>query len=51
MAAITICSDFGSQKNKVSHCFPVYLPFFGYIFDCLTWSASIASPNNLLNMA
>ena len=29
MAAITICSDFGTQKNKVSHCFhcfPIYLP-------------------------
>ena len=28
MAAVTICSDFGAQKNKVSHCFhcfPVYL--------------------------
>ena len=29
MAAITICSDFGAQKNKVSHCFhhcfPMYL--------------------------
>ena len=27
--AITICSDFGAQKNKVSHCFhyfPIYLP-------------------------
>ena len=26
---ITICSDFGAQKNKVSHCFhcfPIYLP-------------------------
>ena len=22
MAAVTICSDFGAQKNKVSHCFP-----------------------------
>ena len=21
MAALTICSDFGAQKNKVSHCF------------------------------
>ena len=30
MAAITICSDFGAQKNKVSHCFhcfPTYLPW------------------------
>ena len=29
MAAITICSDFGAQKNKVNHCFhcfPIYLP-------------------------
>ena len=30
MAAVTICSDFGAQKNKVSHCFhcsPIYLPW------------------------
>ena len=30
MAAITICSDFGAQKNKISHCFhcfPIYLPW------------------------
>ena len=30
MAAITICSDFGAQKNKVSHCFhcfPIYCPW------------------------
>ena len=26
MATITIYSDFGAQKNKVSHCFPIYLP-------------------------
>ena len=29
MAAITICSDFGAQKSKVSHCFhcfPIYFP-------------------------
>ena len=29
MVAITICSDFGAQKNKVSHCFqcvPIYFP-------------------------
>ena len=26
IAAITICSDFGAQKNKVCHCFPIYLP-------------------------
>ena len=29
MAAVTICSDFGAQENKVSHCFhcfPNYLP-------------------------
>ena len=30
MAALTICSDFRAQKNKVSHCFqcfPIYLPW------------------------
>ena len=26
MAAITVWSNFGTQKNKVSHCFPIYLP-------------------------
>ena len=29
MAAVTMCSDFGAQKNKISHCFhcfPIYLP-------------------------
>ena len=30
MAEVTICSDFGAQKYKVSlsfHCFPLYLPW------------------------
>src|SRR5574342_274485 len=30
MAAVTICSDFGAQENKVSHCFhcfSTYLPW------------------------
>ena len=30
MSALTICSDFGAQKYKVSHCFhcfPIYLPW------------------------
>ena len=30
MAAVTICSEFGAQENKVSHCFhcfPMYLPW------------------------
>ena len=26
MAAITICSDFGTPQNKVWHYFPIYLP-------------------------
>ena len=29
MAAVTICSDFGAQENKICHClhcFPIYLP-------------------------
>ena len=24
MAAVTICSDFGAQENKVCHCFPLF---------------------------
>ena len=30
ISAITICSDFGTPQNKVSHCFhcsPIYLPW------------------------
>ena len=30
MAAVTICSDFVAQKNKISHCFhwfPIYFPW------------------------
>ena len=27
MAEVTICSDFRAQKSKVSHCFPIYLPW------------------------
>ena len=30
MAAVSICSDFGAQENKVCHslnCFPIYLPW------------------------
>ena len=27
ISVVTICSDFGAQKNKVSHCFPIYLPW------------------------
>ena len=26
MAAVTICSVFGAPQNKISHCFPIYLP-------------------------
>ena len=25
MAAVTICSDFGAQENKVYHCFSIHL--------------------------
>ena len=30
MAAVTICTDFGAQENKICHCFhcfPIYLPW------------------------
>ena len=49
MAAITTCSDFGAQKNKVSHCFhcfPIYLPWSLFLYISLlyflfSWSSSI----------
>ena len=34
MAALTICSDFGAQENKVCHrfhCDPIYLPWSGQV--------------------
>ena len=34
MAAVTICSDFGAQENKISHCFH----FFPFLFAMrLSW--------------
>ena len=33
MAAVTICSDFGAQENKVCHCFH----FFPYLFAMKWW--------------
>ena len=44
MAAVTICSDFGAQENKVCccfHCFPIYLPWSdrtGYHDHITKWS-------------
>jgi len=37
MAAITISSDFGAHKNKVRHCFPIYLPMKWW--DWMPWSS------------
>ena len=32
MGAVTICSDFGAQENKVYHCFPsVYHEVMEYV--------------------
>ena len=39
MAAFTICSDFGAQKNKVWHCFhyfPIYFPSYYKILNTNT---------------
>ena len=36
MAAVPVCSDFGAQENKVSHCFhcfPIYSPWSSF-FEC-----------------
>ena len=45
MAAVTICSDFGAQENKVCHCFycfPIYLPWSNGIgcHDLHFWTLS-----------
>ena len=39
MAAVTICSDFGAQEDKVCHCFhcfPIYLPWSDGVGCCLS---------------
>ena len=46
MAAVTICSDFGAPKNKISHCFhcfPIYLPWSDgtRCHDLVVWMLSI----------
>ena len=55
MAAVTICSDFGAQENKVWHCFPNYLPWsdapkqmpWSLFFECRVLSQSFHSPLSL----
>ena len=48
MAAVTICSDFGAQENKICHCFhffPIYLPILSSVqFICSVMSDSL-QPN------
>ena len=53
MAAVTICSDFGAQENKVSHCFhcfPIYFPWSdgtgcqSWFFECWVLSQLFHSP-------
>ena len=46
MAAVTICSDFGAQENKVCHCFhyfPIYLPWSDGTgcHDLIFWMLSV----------
>ena len=51
MADVTIHSAFGAQENKVSHCFPIYLPWSdGTVHQDLTfwmlrfkWALSLSS--------
>ena len=45
MAAVTFCSDFGAQEDKVCHCFrcfPIYLPWSDETkWDQMPWSSFI----------
>ena len=48
MAAVTICSDFGAQKNEVWHCFrcfPIHFPLvFKFLTKCqLSWQLECSS--------
>ena len=55
LAAVTICSDFGAQENKVCHCFhyfPIYLPWSDgpdtmIFFDCWILNQLFHSPLSL----
>ena len=55
MAAVTICSDFGAQENKICHCFhcfPIYLPRSDamgpdamiFVFECCDLRQLFRSP-------
>ena len=39
MAAVTICSDFGAQENKVWHCFHCFPIFAMKWWDWMPWSS------------
>ena len=54
MAAVTICSDFGAQENKICHFFhfsPFYLLWSNrtryYDLECWVWSQLFQSPLSL----
>ena len=55
MAAVTICSDSGAQKNKVwhcFHCFPIYFPWWDWMprssfSECWALSQLFHSPFSL----
>ena len=54
MATVTICSDFGTQENKVCHCFhcfPIYLPWsdgtISSFSECWVLSQFFHSPLSL----
>ena len=54
MAAVTICSDFGAQKNKVwhcFHCFPIYFPWRLVMSDSLQpqWTAAHQASLSITN--
>ena len=47
MAAVTICSDFGAQKNKVWHCFHCFPIYFPWTDECWALSQLFLSPLSL----
>ena len=45
MAAVTVCSDFGAQENKICHCFH----FFSFMDHSLVVAKGLAWLNEAMN--
>ena len=49
MAAVTVCSDFGAQENKICHCFP-FLPICHFYFNKFRFTEGLPLQTHLFNL-